>query len=250
MTRRISSTFSMLIMVLFFSSQALALQVELVETSPASPAVLYQDEALYVLIQYKSERPLRFQAVGKYRDHEIMVHVRLNPSQAYPEGDGQAIAWVAYDKPTEIDALMVTVYNENWQPLETKIMMLSAVWQEGNSQHTHSQASWVKQLNREQQASVTQSQEPLSTWDVLFFQLLNLSIPLYWILQITVLLKWSAEWRKVACLPLLISIPLLVYTLYALYMQSNLWPLMMLFITPITLLILLIIMIYKKMHTR
>ncbi|KTD58884.1 hypothetical protein [Legionella shakespearei] len=250
MTWRILSAFYMLVMTLLFSSNAVALHVELMETSPASPTVLYQDEALYVLIHYKSERPLRFQAVGKYRDQEIMVNVRLNPSQAYPEGEGQAIAWVAYDKPTEIDALKVTVYNENWQPLETKMMMLSAIWQEGNSQRTHSQAPWVKRLNQEQQASVSKSQEPLSWWDVLFFQLLYLSVPLYWILQITVLLRWPEEWRKTACLPLLISIPLLVYTLYALYKQSNLWPLMMLFITPITLLILLVIMIYKKMHTR
>lgn len=242
--RRLSA-FCMLVIALFFSSPALALHVELMETSPASPAVLNQYDALYVLIHYKSERPLRFQAVGKFRDQEIKVNARLNPSQAYPEGDGQAIAWVAYEKPTEIDALMVTVYNENWQPLETKTMMLSAAWQEGNNQTPYVQAPWVKQLNQEQQASVTGPQEPLSKWAALFFQLLYLSTPLYWILQITVLLRWSGQWRKIACLPLFISLPLLLYTLYALYQQSNLWPLMMLFITPVALLILLVIMICK-----
>lgn len=220
------------------------------ETSPASPAVLYQDEALYVLIHYTSEQPLRFQALGKYREQKIMSNVRFNPSQAYPEGEGQAIAWVAYDKATEIDSLMVTVYNANWQPLETKMMMLSAVWQEGDNRRTHPQALWVKQLNQQQQASVVQPQKPLSMWDVLFFQLLYLSVPLYWILQIRLLLKWSDGWRKLACIPLLISLPLVIYTLFALFAGSNLWPLMMLFITPVTLLMLLIIMLYKKMHAR
>ncbi|PWY55052.1 hypothetical protein DGG96_14035 [Legionella qingyii] len=227
---------------------ASALNVELSETSPASPAVLHQDESLYVLIHYQSEEPLRFQAIGKYLGQEIKTNIRMNPSQAYPVGDGQAIAWVSYFRETKIDSIMVTVYNANWQPLETQSISISAKWEEDKDTISNPKASWVNELNQQQQASVKIPQEPLSTWDILFVQLLYFSIPIYWILQLRLLWKWSGSWRKLACIPLLISLPLLVYTVFALFAGSNLWPLMMLFITPVTLLMLLIIMGYKKMR--
>lgn len=234
--------------LLSYTTIAVALDVELSETSPASPALLHQDEALYVLIRYKSEQPLRFQAIGSYLGKEIKNYARMNPSQVYPAGDGEAIAWVSYYKATEIDAVRVTVYNANWRALETKSLSLSVNWQEERSNVTHPKAPWVNELNQQQQASVAAiQQQPLSTWDILFIQLLFWSIPIYWILQLIVLWKWSGTWRKIACMPLFISIPLLIYTVFALFAGSNLWPLMMLFITPVILLVLLIIMIMKKM---
>lgn len=235
--------------MLSYSTIAVALKVELGETSPASPAVLHQDEALYVLIHYQSEQPLRFQAIGTYLGAEIKTNARMNPSQAYPAGEGQAIAWVSYYKPTEIDSVKVTVYNANWRALETKSLSLSATWQEDYRKVAHPKAPWVNELNQQQQASVTAKQQPLSTWDILFIKLLFWSIPIYWILQLLTLWKWSGTWRKIACIPLFFSIPLLIYTVFALFAGSNLWPLMMLFITPVLLLLLLIIMIMKKMST-
>ncbi|HHT0593243.1 TPA: hypothetical protein ACTXXA_002014 [Legionella anisa] len=233
--------------LLSYNTIALALKVELSDTSPASPAVLHQDEALYVLIHYQSEQPLRFQAIGTYLGQELKTNVRMNPSQAYPAGEGQAIAWVSYYKATSIDSVRVTVYNANWQPLETKSLSLSATWQEDHSNATHPKAPWVNELNKQQQASVAAIQQPLASGDILFIQLLFWSIPIYWILQLITLWKWSGTWRKIACIPLFFSIPLLIYTVFALLAESNLWPLMMLFITPVILLVLLIIMIMKKM---
>ncbi|MCW8469687.1 hypothetical protein OQJ19_03310 [Fluoribacter gormanii] len=236
----------LIVLLLSYATIASALNVELSETSPTSPAVLTQDEALYVLIHYQSEQPLRFQAIGKYLGKEIKTDIRMNPSQAYPAGEGQAIAWVSYTKEIQIDSVLVTVYDANWQPLETQSISISALWQEDNGTLSNPKASWVNALNQQQQASMKIPQEPLSTWDILFIQLLYFSIPMYWILQLRLLLKWSGRWRKLACIPLLISIPLVAYTVFALFAGSNLWPLMMLFITPVTLLILLIIMGYKK----
>ncbi|WP_454780423.1 hypothetical protein [Legionella sp. WA2022007384] len=232
-------------LLLSYTTIARALNVELSETSPASPAVLHQDEALYVLIHYQSEQPLRFQAIGTYLGKEIKDNIHMNPSQAYSVGEGQAIAWVSYTKGAKIDSVMVTVYNANWQPLETQSISLSAVWQEDNSTLSNPKAPWVNELNQQQQASVRPT-ESLSTWDILFVQLLFFSIPIYWILQIRLLWTWSGRRRTYACIPLLISLPLLAYTVFALFLGSNLWPLMMLFITPVALLMLIIIWVIKK----
>ncbi|HBD9295522.1 TPA: hypothetical protein KLD31_003011, partial [Legionella pneumophila] len=96
----------------------------------------------------------------------------------------------------------------------------------------------------------TQSQTPVSSGNALFIQLLFLLILLYWFLQIIVIFNWTGRWKKLACFPLLFSVPLLLYTLYALYAGSNLWPLMMLFVTPFILALLLIIIGYKKVYSR
>ncbi|HFE8371653.1 TPA: hypothetical protein ACGAOD_002851 [Legionella pneumophila] len=242
--------FFWLVILVIYSTPSMALSVELIETSPKSPVTLNQDEALYVLIRYKSDQPLRFQAIGENLRQKIMDSARFNPSQAYPAGEGEAIAWVAYDNTTEIDSITVTIYDANWRTLQTKSIPVSAVWQNENGRNNQAPAPWVQRLNQQQQSSVyTQSQIPVSSGNALFVQLLFLLILLYWFLQIIVIFNWTGRWKKLACFPLLFSLPLLLYTLYALYAGSNLWPLMMLFVTPFILALLLIIIGYKKVYS-
>lgn len=245
------STVLLIGVLLCYPNLASAFDVELRATSPKSPAVLNLDEALYVLIHYQSEEPLRFQAIGTYHGAEIKAKARMNPSQAYPLGEGQAIAWVAYYEGTKIDAVKITVYNANWRLLDSKSLSLSAGWEENQDNSPNPKEPWVNKLNQQQQhhASMAGRQQPLPPSSVLFIQLLFFAIPVYWILQITLLLKWTGRWRNIACLPLFVSIPLLGYTLFALYAGSNLWPLMMLFITPAVLVALIVIMIIKKVSS-
>lgn len=66
--------FFWLVILAIYSTSSMALSVELIETSPKSPVILNQDEALYVLIRYKSDQPLRFQAIGEnLRQKTIMT---------------------------------------------------------------------------------------------------------------------------------------------------------------------------------
>ncbi|HCG0033615.1 TPA: hypothetical protein NI876_002994, partial [Legionella pneumophila] len=165
--------------------------------------------------------------------------------------EGEAIAWVAYDNTTEIDSITVTIYDANWRALQTKSIPVSAVWQNENGRNNQVAAPWVQRLNQQQQSSVfTNSQTSLSSGDAHFVQFLFLLIPLYWLVQIFILFNWTGRWKKLACFPLLFSVPLLLYTFYALYAGSNLWPLMMLFVTPFILALLLIIIGYKKVYSR
>lgn len=242
--------FFLLLLLAIYSTTSIASSVELIETSPKSPVILNQNEALYVLIRYKSDQPLRFQAIGENLQQRMMDNARFNPSQAYSSGEGEAIAWVAYDNATEIDSITVTIYDANWRALQTKSIPVSAVWQNENSRNNQPLAPWVQRLNQQQQSSVfIQSQTPISSGDTRFVQLLFLLIPLYWILQIIIIFNWTGKWKKLACFPLFFSIPLLLYTIYALCAGSNLWPLMMIFTTPFILVFLLIIIGYKRVYS-
>lgn len=234
-----------LMMMVMYSVSAWSVDVELVETSPKSAEQLNQGESLYVLIRYKSDQPLCFQAIGQYQNQQIKQNVKMNASLAYPAGEGNAIAWVAYYKSTKIDQLVVTVYNDNWQPIKNITLSRNVSWEKGSSIAPHQEASWVTKLNQYQQSYGRDEPATSFSWNI-FLKLLFLMVPGYWVLQIQLLRTWKDQWRKRAAFPLIISVPLLLYTLFALFKGSNLWPLMMIFISPILFIVLLIIMFYKK----
>jgi hypothetical protein len=77
--------------------------------------------------------------------------------------------------------------------------------------------------------------------------LMGWSVPGYFVLQIYVWRKWQGKWRKAALLPLIVMLPLLIYTVFALMMGSNLWPLMLIFITPILFLYLCVVALFKHL---
>ena len=59
------------------------------------------------------------------------------------------------------------------------------------------------------------------------------SVPGYFILQIWIWRRWHDNWRRTGLMPLWASIPISGYTLFAMLMGSNLWPLVMLFAMPV-----------------
>lgn len=54
-------------------------------------------------------------------------------------------------------------------------------------------------------------------------------VPAYFVIQPMALLRWRGGWRKAALVPLLVTVPGLLFSLYALSQDSNLWPLALIF---------------------
>jgi hypothetical protein len=59
--------------------------------------------------------------------------------------------------------------------------------------------------------------------------LIMAGVPAYLVLQLSTLLAWRGNWRRSALLPLLLTVPALLFSLFALYDGSNLWPLTLIF---------------------
>jgi hypothetical protein len=55
------------------------------------------------------------------------------------------------------------------------------------------------------------------------------SVPAYFVIQPMSLAQWSGGWRKAAVAPLLLTVPALLFSLYALSKGSNLWPITLIF---------------------
>jgi hypothetical protein len=75
--------------------------------------------------------------------------------------------------------------------------------------------------------------------------LIWLAIPAYIILQIVAILRSSGSFRWVAALPLVIMIPVFVFTGIAFAQNSNLWPLWLLFTSPLALLYVVVVLFVR-----
>lgn len=218
-------------MPLFLSSPVSAQpRVTVIETHPAAGQALAPGQPLYLRLAYSSDRPLRFQARPGGDD---LTGAMMNPAPAYPAGEGEALAWLAFRGDRVVEALQVEVTDARWQPVDTLTVPASYRWSESAARAA--EPAWVAELNRQQQ-SMTSVALPESSADdggTGWIQLMGLSVPGYFILQWLVWRRWRNGWRTAGLLPLWVAVPLLAYTLFALLAGSNLWPLMLLFLSPL-----------------
>jgi hypothetical protein len=208
---------------------------------------LGKGDVLYLRISYDSAVPLRLQAKGFSGGAEVKTGARYNPAPVYPAGADDAVAWVAYAGPTRLDEIRITAYGADWKPVATLSYPVAAQWSGPGGRRV---AAWATALSDRQQAMTSQSMAASQGEDDGYIGLAitaaGLSIPGYLVLQFVLLFRYSGRWRLAAALPLLGMIPLILYTLAALAAGSNLWPLMLIFLTPLAFLYLLAVMVLKQ----
>ncbi len=76
--------------------------------------------------------------------------------------------------------------------------------------------------------------------------LIWLTIPAYVVVQIITLMRSSRGSRMTAALPLIVMVPVFVHAAVGLVQESNLWPLLMLFASPIALLYITVVAILAR----
>lgn len=217
-----------------------AVRATIVEIDPKTESVLHANEPLSVHIMYQSDVPLRFETAGYSSGVKIQKSVAMNTAPSYPAGSGEAIAWLSYGKETSIDEIRIKISDKYWKQLDSLSVPINMKWNGITPQKWRERAPWVTQLNSVHQNMTSQAIRVSASgnaggFDMLdiLFPLMAWTIPLYFFLQIYMLKKYQGAWRKAALAPLLVMAPLLAYTGIALFAKSNLWPLMMLFVTPV-----------------
>ena len=76
--------------------------MRIADTDPPLTQNLNRNNVLYLHLRYQSEAPLRAQVKGFFQGAEVVDGASWNPSPPYPAGEGEAIAWIAYSKPTRL----------------------------------------------------------------------------------------------------------------------------------------------------
>ncbi len=197
--------------------------------------VLASNEVLYLHIRYSSDEPLRFQARAS-GPGEKKAGAMMNPAPAYPAGDGEAIAWIAFRQAFVPEQISVVVSSHSWTERSIVPVNTHIRWSGQPATQAAPQPEWVSRLSGEQQAVTSQqlqtAQADDGSLDWLIF-LMAWSVPGYFLLQGWVWLRWHDGWRKAGLLPLWAGVPAIGHAVFALLMGSNLWPLVMLFVLPV-----------------
>jgi hypothetical protein len=226
-------------------------ELQLTATSPELPARLAAQEAFYVRIAYQSDQPLRFQAAGYFQGAK-KANLMMNPSPVYPAGSGEAVAWIAGDAGTVIDEVRVVGHDARWKPLREVSLPAAAAWHAGIA--ANPPAAWARELNNAQQQLVGRDLQQASQgtgglWDRIVDAVMPFvfgSIAAYPLLQAFALWRLRGARRLLAALPLTFMLPTYAFCIYALWKNSNLWPLPAIFLSPVAALLVLGMLIYFR----
>lgn len=206
-------------------------RIEVIDRYPPADTRLAPGQALYLRLAYRSEQALRVQLRGPETGRSQAM---MNPAPAYPAGDGEALVWLAYRGPQEVSEVDILVFEENWTERARLTVPLPARWGD-TGDPPRGEPGWVATLTERQQqmtrAAMQQGDDNAAGVHVAQFAVL--AVPGYFLLQFLAWRRLSGAWRIAGLLPLLLSIPLLVYTLVALLAGSNLWPLMLILLSPL-----------------
>jgi hypothetical protein len=231
------------------------LSFRIVETDPAARTTLGARQPFYLRIAYKSDVPVRFQTQGYSQGESVRSGAMYNPAPMYPVGEGEAVAWLAFQGDVRIDEIRVTAYDERFRAIATEAFPTDASWNGAPPRPSRLPAPWARKLSDQQQVMTSTALQSAGGGggDGLVGVLISLmmgSIPAYLIVQAYMLLRYSGGWRRAAMVPLICTIPLALYTLFGLLDGANLWPLMAIFLTPIALAYLIALWIAKWVAVR
>lgn len=236
-------------------AQADTQRIEVLALDPPDGSVLRVGESLHVRIGYAADQPVRFRVRGFLNGSERTAGMRTNPAPPYPAGQGEAIAWIEYTGPTDIDALRIEMSDAGWNLLDQLTVPVYIAWSTSAGATSRRPAPWVAPLRDQQQQMARTALESAHQggndggW-MLLFMLAGWSIPGYFILQVALYYRWHGGWRKAALLPLLATVPITAYTLFAFAKGSNLWPLVMLFTVPFAFVYLVGLMLARRATRR
>jgi len=193
---------------------------------PAPESSLVSGERFFLRIDYQSDIPVRFQAAA-WRQEVLQEDAFINPAPPYPAGSGEALLWIGFAKPVRIDEVRITAFDLEWQELSTLSIPMTMTWGEPTTVAPHSPAEWVGPLQKHHRQVFDTALDPLPQKpDPLFdiFLLISIiSLPCYVAVQLRMLLRYQGTWRWYAAAPLLPILPLGLYSLIGLGMQSSYW---------------------------
>jgi hypothetical protein len=229
----LKNTFSIIVLlfVCFFTSPAFSqsadnVVVEIDKLDPEVESTLGNDDMLYALVRYESDIPLRFQALAIHGGSILEVGAVKNPAALHAPGSGEALVWVGYTNPTHIDALRVTVLNEEWRELYQLTEKADVTWQGVAAETPREPAAWVNSLIKSERRKMdfvydASPQKHSFFADILFF-LMIVAIPAYLLLQLHMLWRYEYRWRELAMIPIFPYLIIFFYYIAGLNIDTSL----------------------------
>jgi hypothetical protein len=227
--------------------------LRIVAQDPADGATLASGERLFLRIGYDSSVPVRFQAEA-LRQEVLQEAAFINSAPPYDAGSGEALAWISFSGTIRIDAIRVTAFDLEWKKLATLTVPMVITWESVEIATPRELAEWIGPMQKHHRHVFDTALDPLPQKPDPFFDIFLMisiiSIPFYLLVQIRMLLRYQEGWRKYVIVPLIPLLPLCLYSLIGLGMESNYWIIFLTRYIPVALAYLGIVWLVKRLREK
>jgi len=221
-------------------------RIEVIETDPVSPAGLGHWQRFNVHFSYESDRPTRVYGEAYWRGRRVTAITSGSP--LYPAGAGDGMFWFAYTEPAQVDRIVLSAHADGGRAAVAQAAVdVELVWT-GERSAPPTPAAWVTRMDaeaarRQKEAYAAYMNRPTPAWETALFLALVWSPVGYAVAQVFALWRLRAGWRLAAAIPLVPMGAVVLYTIWAYSRGSNLFPLMLIFTSPLALLYLLVLIV-------
>lgn len=186
----------------------------MVETDPPSPAMLHDNDHVYVRVQYETTAPMRVEM--QLFDHGTRATKQhTNGEVVLPPGQGETLAWFAFPGPGSVDGIRLSARINDRNIVISQDLTVNYVW-DGQPSSGENRASWVEPLltqdEQRQQAAFAQMEQQFGSGGSggVFG---TLAVSLFGIVALVALvagfgwplwgvIRWEGAWRAAAAVPL------------------------------------------------
>jgi len=234
------------------ASASAGVAIQVLETDPMSPAVLGHWESFYLRIGYETDRPIRVRGEALFEGKPVTSMTSGAP--LHQAGTGDEMFWFAYTTPARVDRIRVWAEDERTrQRLAQSEISVDLTWTGQRTEAVRRPPEWVERFKAEQERRAKEDataymNRPTSWLEIGVFFAAVWSIPIYFVLQIVALWRFSGGWRTAAGVPAVPMALVLAHAIYAYYAGSNLFPLGLIFTCPPALIYLLVLLAMRRLR--
>jgi hypothetical protein len=218
-------------------------------TDPEPQATLQRSETFYVRVGYQSDRPLRIRIQGLHQGKRVPT--MTNPSPRSDPPSGEALVWLASDRPAAIDEIQVSAEDQTTGKVVAQASLpVNLEWTGSPAATPRQVAEWARTMSQAQQQVISEDMRGYGQsggfMDTLLGLVMMLSVPGYIAAQVWSLKRLEGGWRKAAWVPAFVMGAALVFSLFALSRSSNLWPIWLILLAPLALIWLAVLMLLNR----
>jgi hypothetical protein len=227
--------------VILLGTAAVSAQVTvgILQTDPPSPAVLSKMDWLNLRVAYDSGQEVQFSADCYYKGKRVFDENHFLVSGFQPAGQGEAAVAIAFADSRKVDVVKVYAWGKSSAGVIGEASLpVDFAWNGKASSSSRPVPDWARNLEQDEQrdrARTTSARawSPMDLVGAALGFLMFSPVLAYVVLQVLALSRLRGGWLQAATVPVIPMLLVLLYTIYAYANESNLWPLILLFTSPL-----------------
>jgi len=223
--------------------------LDVLDVNPKSPATLGKYQNFSLRISYTCDRPISLRAQAFYEG--ARVPAMNGGSPLYDAGSGEAFFWLAATGTGSVDEILITADGKDGKRLAQITYPVNLNWTVEPDENPPRAPDWVKRMKEEQESKIAAQSASYNHgatgWAMIGLgSLIMLCVPAYFVVQVALLRRLQDKWRKAAAAPLVPMGFVLAYTAWAYHDGSNLYPVVLIFASPLALIYLVVVLLRSR----